>query len=176
MSTRLLGSLGQPMSKFYAVRKGAQIGIYDNWYVPGFLQVFKGRADCSSVVTGYRGAEFKKFATLRDAEKYLVESKQNYGDANKNDEYQQEDPSSSIHPKAAYDKGFQAGYNAAYHNANLQSHRHGSTFRGYQDNTYPRQPNDQEKTYQRHANYQEQKAGKKSVPSWRKVVLYFSLR
>ena len=44
---------------YYAVRKGSVIGIFENW------------ADCQAATSGYSNAEFKKFETKEEAEKYL---------------------------------------------------------------------------------------------------------
>ena len=51
--------------KFYAVKKGRQIGIYKSW------------DDCKKEVDGFKGAEFKSFSSLDDAKAYLSE-KDNY--------------------------------------------------------------------------------------------------
>ena len=48
--------------KYYAVRKGKQTGIFDQWFGPNGAQVN---------VTGFPGAEFKSFPTRAEAEKYL---------------------------------------------------------------------------------------------------------
>ena len=45
--------------KYYAVRKGIETGIFTDWDI------------CKEKVTGYPGAEYKSFHTLRDAEAYL---------------------------------------------------------------------------------------------------------
>ena len=45
--------------KYYAVRKGSRIGIMSSW------------AECESCVKGFKGAEFKSFLRLEDAEHYL---------------------------------------------------------------------------------------------------------
>ena len=47
------------MSKYYAVRKGKKEGIFETW------------SECSSYVAGFRGAKFKSFYSLNDAEKYM---------------------------------------------------------------------------------------------------------
>lgn len=47
-------------SKFYAVRKGVEPGIYDNW------------AAASANVTGFKGAEHASFATREEAEAYMA--------------------------------------------------------------------------------------------------------
>ncbi len=48
------------MNKFYyAVRKGHEIGIYNDWDT------------CKEKVKGYSGAEFKKFKTLIEAEEFM---------------------------------------------------------------------------------------------------------
>ncbi len=46
--------------KYYAVRNGRQIGIFNTW------------SDCQKQVTGFSGAEFKSFATLDEAKAYLT--------------------------------------------------------------------------------------------------------
>jgi hypothetical protein len=45
--------------KFYAVRRGRTPGLYFSW------------ADCSRQVTCHKGAEYKSFRTLVEAEEYL---------------------------------------------------------------------------------------------------------
>ncbi len=45
--------------KFYAVKNGYHIGIFETW------------EECQKEVSGYSGAEFKGFATRSDAEEYL---------------------------------------------------------------------------------------------------------
>lgn len=47
------------MSKFYAVKNGYHIGIFNTW------------AECQKEVSGYSGAEFKSFSSLSDAKEYL---------------------------------------------------------------------------------------------------------
>lgn len=47
------------MAKFYAVRNGYHIGIFNTW------------EECQKEVSGYSGAEFKSFANRRDAEIYM---------------------------------------------------------------------------------------------------------
>ena len=44
---------------YYAIRKGRTIGILTDW------------GEASESVTGYSGAEFKKFSVYKDAEEYL---------------------------------------------------------------------------------------------------------
>lgn len=44
---------------YYAIRKGRVVGILTDW------------GEASQSVTGYSGAEFKKFSVLSDAEEYL---------------------------------------------------------------------------------------------------------
>ena len=44
---------------YYAVRKGRKTGIFENW------------EECQKHITGYSGAEFKKFKELHQAETYL---------------------------------------------------------------------------------------------------------
>ncbi len=45
--------------KYYAVKVGRQVGIYQTW------------ADCQKQVTGYSGAIFKSFSTLEEAEAFI---------------------------------------------------------------------------------------------------------
>ena len=47
------------MSKFYAVKKGRQPGIYRSW------------EECKTMVNGFSGALYKSFLTLKEAEEYL---------------------------------------------------------------------------------------------------------
>ena len=47
------------MAKFYAVRNGYHTGIYNTW------------EECRNEVSGYSGAEYKSFQSLKDAEEYL---------------------------------------------------------------------------------------------------------
>lgn len=47
------------MGKFYAVKKGKMCGIYFNW------------DDCKTQVEGFKGAEYKSFKTLSEAEGYI---------------------------------------------------------------------------------------------------------
>lgn len=47
------------MAKFYAVKNGYHIGIFNTW------------EDCQKEVSGYSGAEFKRFSSRHDAEEYL---------------------------------------------------------------------------------------------------------
>lgn len=49
-------------SKFYAVRKGRSVGIYNNW------------DDCKSQVHGYPGCQYKSFSSLKEAEDYLAQN------------------------------------------------------------------------------------------------------
>lgn len=50
--------------KFYAVRNGYHIGIFETW------------EECRKEVEGYSGAEYKGFANRADAEEYLGVNKQ----------------------------------------------------------------------------------------------------
>lgn len=45
--------------KFYAVRNGKKTGIFETW------------EECQQYVLGFKGAEYKSFSELADAEKYL---------------------------------------------------------------------------------------------------------
>lgn len=47
------------MAKFYAVRNGRQIGIYDTW------------EECRKMVDGFSGAEYKSFARYEDAVSFI---------------------------------------------------------------------------------------------------------
>lgn len=47
------------MKRYYSVRKGKSVGIFTDW------------ERCKEVTQGYPGAEFKGFATRREAEEYL---------------------------------------------------------------------------------------------------------
>ena len=45
--------------KFYAVRKGITIGVFESW------------SECQAATAGYSNAEFKSFSTLEEAESYI---------------------------------------------------------------------------------------------------------
>ena len=45
--------------KFYAVKKGLKVGIYESW------------AECQTYINGFSGAEYKSFLTYNDASNYL---------------------------------------------------------------------------------------------------------
>ncbi|MGN0107039.1 MAG: viroplasmin family protein [Hominilimicola sp.] len=47
------------MAKFYAVRNGYHTGIFNTW------------EECKREVSGYSGAQYKSFTSLKDAEEYL---------------------------------------------------------------------------------------------------------
>ena len=47
------------MAKFYAVKNGKRVGIFNTW------------EECQEQVSGYSGAEFKSFKNLDDAREYL---------------------------------------------------------------------------------------------------------
>lgn len=47
------------MTKYYAVRKGRETGIFDSW------------ASCEAVTKGFSGAEYKSFKTKQAAQDYL---------------------------------------------------------------------------------------------------------
>ena len=47
------------MAKFYAVKNGKRVGIFNTW------------EECQEQVLGYSGAEFKSFKSLDDAREYL---------------------------------------------------------------------------------------------------------
>lgn len=46
-------------TKFYAVKKGLQTGIFNTW------------DECRNLVNGYPGAKYKSFKTLEEAQEYL---------------------------------------------------------------------------------------------------------
>lgn len=48
--------------KYYAVKKGFEVGIYDNW------------DDCQKNTKGFKGALYKSFSNIEDAEKYMKEN------------------------------------------------------------------------------------------------------
>ncbi len=45
--------------KYYAVKKGHRTGIFDNW------------PECQSAISGYSSADYKGFATIEEAKRYL---------------------------------------------------------------------------------------------------------
>ena len=47
------------MNKFYAVRKGNQTGIFSTW------------DECKQAISGFSGAQFKKFSTKEEAEAFM---------------------------------------------------------------------------------------------------------
>lgn len=49
------------MAKFYAVKNGRETGIYTTW------------AECEKQIKGFKGAKFKSFPTLIEAQSYLDE-------------------------------------------------------------------------------------------------------
>lgn len=49
------------MSKYYAVKKGKNPGIYNSW------------SDCQKQINGFSGAKFHSFNTIEEAEKYMSE-------------------------------------------------------------------------------------------------------
>lgn len=51
------------MAKFYAVRKGRTPGIYSSW------------DECKAQVTGFKGAEYKKFASKEEADSFINNQK-----------------------------------------------------------------------------------------------------
>lgn len=48
-----------PKKKFYCVRKGRSVGIFNDW------------ATCQAATSGFSGAEFKSFSTLEEAQAYM---------------------------------------------------------------------------------------------------------
>lgn len=52
-------------SKYYAVRKGRNVGVYTTWN------------ECQDQVSGYKGAEFKSFKTKEEAESFACLLKKN---------------------------------------------------------------------------------------------------
>lgn len=55
---------GFRMSKYYAVKKGRQTGIFSSW------------EECEKQVKGYSGAIYKSFSTLKDAQFFIEEAKE----------------------------------------------------------------------------------------------------
>ncbi|MBF0714592.1 viroplasmin family protein [Gemella sp. GH3] len=53
------------MAKFYAVRNGRKIGIFETW------------EECNAQVKGYSGAKYKSFNNYNDAENYLLNDENN---------------------------------------------------------------------------------------------------
>ena len=51
--------MAKSKKKFYAVKKGRMIGIFNNW------------EECKEAVDGYSGSEYKGFSTQYEAEAYL---------------------------------------------------------------------------------------------------------
>lgn len=47
------------MTKYYAVRKGRRVGIFTDW------------GACKDLVSGFKGAEYKSFPTLEEADEYI---------------------------------------------------------------------------------------------------------
>lgn len=47
--------------KYYAVKNGRNIGIYDNW------------EECKKQVNGFKGAKYKSFSTLKEAKNYIYD-------------------------------------------------------------------------------------------------------
>ncbi|MDO5649196.1 MAG: ribonuclease H family protein [Gallicola sp.] len=47
------------MKKFYAVRKGRKTGVFGTW------------DECKAQVAGFKGAEYKKFSSLEEAENFI---------------------------------------------------------------------------------------------------------
>lgn len=47
------------MAKYYAVKKGRQTGIFSTW------------EECQTMVNGFKGAQYKSFASMQEAENYL---------------------------------------------------------------------------------------------------------
>lgn len=87
--------------KYYAVKKGKTTGVFKTWN------------ECRNAVEGYSGAQYKGFATLEEAEKYLEgacpgpfgpESGEAFSGAvhgERNSSFEQEDPESG----AAFSRG-----------------------------------------------------------------------
>ena len=58
--------------KYYAVRKGRNVGIYESW------------SDCEKNVKGYSGQEYKSFTNKNDAEKYMNNNNNDNNNNNNN--------------------------------------------------------------------------------------------
>ena len=52
------------MVKYYAVKKGRQTGVFSSW------------DECKTMVQGFKGAVYKSFASLEEAQNFLQEKKQ----------------------------------------------------------------------------------------------------
>lgn len=67
-------------SKFYTVRKGHTPGVYASW------------AECQAQVNGFKGAEFKSFATKELAEVALVNGWETGANSEKKEKSQEKEP------------------------------------------------------------------------------------
>lgn len=52
--------LGERPQKYYAVRRGSETGIFRSW------------SQCEPRVVGYKGAQYKSFRTLEEAEDFMI--------------------------------------------------------------------------------------------------------
>lgn len=55
---------GEILGKYYAVKRGRKSGIFNTW------------TECAEQVKGYKGALYKSFTTLKEAEKYIHNTEQ----------------------------------------------------------------------------------------------------
>lgn len=60
-----MGVIKLSKKKFYAVKKGKKIGIYNTWN------------ECKKQVNGFSGAEYKSFTSLEEANNYIEDKKIN---------------------------------------------------------------------------------------------------
>lgn len=60
-----MGVIKLGKKKFYAVKKGKNIGVYNTW------------DECREQVNGFSGAEYKSFTTLEEANNYIEDKKLN---------------------------------------------------------------------------------------------------
>ncbi|MDR5659623.1 ribonuclease H family protein [Serpentinicella sp. ANB-PHB4] len=59
-----------PKKKYYSVRKGNKVGIFETW------------PECQASVKGYSGAEYKSFTTLEEAKAYMENVTQKVAEIN----------------------------------------------------------------------------------------------
>lgn len=102
---------------YYAVRKGIIPGIYSSWEL------------CKSMVSGFPGAEYKKFDNIDKAEKFMMDC------AHENPKIEKEEPEVvipesengvSIYVDGSYRDGiYSYGYVILDHNKNILAQRYG---------------------------------------------------
>lgn len=67
------------MAKFYAVREGREKGIYPTW------------AECKEQVDKYKGAVYKSFSTIKEAQAYLDGAEESQGKSTEFEDYLSDD-------------------------------------------------------------------------------------